>query len=90
MTREDIDKDIAQAVLQRKRYRDQISCYERRLKAASLAFTTLLDADRNPLHPNSHTFKEIESDPRDDARAYVETLEKIQGLEEFLQRHNAL
>ncbi len=90
MTKNDILAEIGNAAVQRKECLDRISCYERRLKTAMTGLQMLLDPDRDPRHEDNQTLLSLGTDPREDAKGYVEALNEAAEHAEFLRKHNAL
>ena len=90
MTEADMMNQIGEAAVERKRCLDKISCYEARLKTARLALDWLLDPERNTMHEDNRRILELSSDPREDAKGYVDASERADELTAFLRKHNAL
>ena len=57
----------------------------RRIEPSSV----LLDPENNPLHEDNHQLLKLKSDPREDAKGYVATVQHADELTEFLKKHNA-
>ena len=89
MTEGDIKTQIGEAAVERKQCLDKISCYKERLKKANRALSVLLDPENNPLHEDNHQLLKLKSDPREDAKGYVATVQHADELTEFLKKHNA-
>ena len=85
-----IMNQIGEAAIERKSCMDKISCYKARLKTALYGISVLTDEDKNPLHDDNQNLLTHTSDPREDAKGYVETLKRFNDLTDFLKKHNAL
>ena len=81
---------IGEAAIERKACLDQASCYEARLKTALHALHALLDPKKNPLNEENQRLSALPSDPREDAKGYVEASQRAEELTAFLGKHNAL
>ena len=81
---------IGDAAIERKRCLDKMSCYQARLKDAHQALGVFLAEDKNPLHEDNQRILELSSDPRADAKGYVEAMTRAEELTAFLKTHNAL
>ena len=96
MTDIDIEAEIGKAAVDLRRCRDRVSCYGNRLDRAIRGLDevrrlwALTDAAGNPIGGPDHGIPTLESDPREDARGYIESLREQERLEDFLRRHNAL
>ena len=67
-----------------------MSCYEAQLKTAQQALGAFLDPDKSPLHEDNQRILSLSSDPRADAKGYVEAMTRADELAGFLTTHNAL
>lgn len=90
MTEGEITSQIGEAAIERKHCLDKMSCYEARLKTAKQALTVFLDPEKNPLNEDNQRIVAITSDPRSDAKGYLEAKKRADELSEFLKKHNAL
>ena len=91
MTDADIMTEIGKASLERKRCLDRISCYEKRLGSAKIALVQITNKDYNPCNNEENPFiLSLESDPREDAKNYIDALKELDRLAAFLRKHNAL
>ena len=90
MTENYIMATIGEAAIERKQCLDKMSCREARLKKALYGLNHLLDETRNPLNEENQSFLAHSTDPRDDAKMYVEAAKRADELSAFLRKHNAL
>lgn len=90
MTEAEMMTQIGETAVERKRCLDQMSCYEARLKTALQALTVFLDPEKEPLHEDNQRFLKLTSDPREDAKGYVEARKRADELAAFLKKNNAL
>ncbi|MCZ0954894.1 MAG: hypothetical protein OXJ56_20170 [Rhodospirillaceae bacterium] len=90
MTENDIKAEIGQAAIERKECLDRASCYKKRLNDAAHRLRELLNDRMNPLREDAQRFQNLGTDPREDARGYVEALARAEELAAFLKQHNAL
>ena len=90
MTEDEMMTQIGEAAIERKRLLDQMSCYEARLKTAQQALSVFLDQEKSQLHEDNQRILALTSDPRADARGYVEANTRANELADFLSKHNAL
>ena len=90
MTGDEISSEIGRAAVERKGCRDRISCYQERLKKALYGIQILLDENKNSLLEENQYLLEQSTDPREDAKGYIETLKREEELRDFLSIHNAL
>ncbi len=81
---------IGEASTERKRCLDKMSCYEARLKTARQALDVFLDPDKNQLHADNQRILGLSSDPRADAKGYIDAMTRADELADFLRKHNAL
>ena len=84
------EAQIGEAAVERKRCLDKMSCYEDRLKTVQQALSMFLDPQKNLLHKDNQRLLELASDPRADARGYVEAKTRADELTNFLRTHNAI
>ena len=82
--------EIAEAAVERKQCSDKMSCYEARLKTALQSLTVFLNPEKNPLSEDNQRFLGLASDPRADAKGYIEAKKRADELAGFLKKHNAL
>ena len=90
MTEDEMMTQIGEYAVERKRCLDQMSCYEARLKTAQQALSVFLDPEKSPLHKDNQRVQALTSDPRADAKGYVEAKTRADELADFLRKHNAL
>ena len=90
MTENDIKAEIGQAAVERKECLDRASCYKKRLDDAAYGLRDLLNDRMNPLRETGQRILHLKTDPRDDARGYLDALGRAKELEDFLKKHNAL
>lgn len=90
MTEEEIMQQLGKSLVERKKCFDKMSCYEARLKDAARCLALLLDEDKNPLHEDNQRLVHLDSDPRLDAKGYIEEKRRAEELTAFLKKHNAL
>ncbi len=90
MTEGEIMNQIGEAAVERKHCLDKMSCYEARLKTAKQSLSVFLDTENNPLHKDNQRLLELTSDPRADAKGYVDARKRADELADFLKKHNAL
>ena len=67
-----------------------MSCYKARLKTAQQALSVFLDPKKSPLHEDNQRVLALTSDPRADARGYIEAKTRADEIAAFLMKHNAL
>ena len=90
MMEDEMMTQIGEAAVERKHCLDEMSCYEARLKTAQQSLFVFLDPDKNPLSEDNQRIITLTSDPRADAKGYVEARKRAVELEAFLKKHNAL
>ena len=90
MTEAEMATQIGEAAVERKHCLDKMSCYEARLKTAQQSLSVFLDQDKNPLCAENQRLLDLASDPRADAKGYVEAKSRADELADFLKKHNAL
>ena len=90
MTEGEMMNQIGEAAVERKGCLDRMSCYEARMKTAQQSLSVFLDPERDPLHEDNQRLLTLASDPRADAKGYVEARERADELAAFLKKHNAL
>ena len=81
---------IGEAAVERKHCLDKVSCYEARLNTALQSLSVFLDPEKNPLSEDNQRFLSLASDPRADAKGYIEEKKRADELTGFLKKHNAL
>ena len=90
MTEGEMMTQIGEYAVERKICLDKMSCYEARLKTAQQALGVFLDPDKSSLHEDNQRIITLTSDPRADAKGYVEAKMRADELADFLKKHNAL
>ena len=90
MTNGEMMTQIGEAAMERKISLDKMSCYEDRLKTALQALAAFLDPDKNHLHEDNMRILSLSSDPRADAKGYIEAKMRADDRADFLKKHNAL
>lgn len=90
MTNDEMNAEIGKAAVERKQCLDRISCYQERLKRAAQAIQYLLDEKKNPLNEENQLLLNLDTDPREDAKGYIEALKRANELYAFLKKHNAI
>ena len=90
MTNDEINSEIGKAAIERKQCLDRISCYQERMKKAAQGIQYLLDDEKNPLLEDNQFFLNHPTDPRSDAKGYIEVLKREGELYAFLKKHNAI
>ena len=90
MTEGEMMTQIGESAVERKICLDKMSCYEARLKTAQQALSVFLDPEKSPLHEDNQRVLALTSDPRADAKGYVEAKTRADELADFLRKHNAL
>ena len=90
MKEDEIITLIGETAVERKSCLDKMSCYEARLKTALQSLSVFLDPEKDPPHEDNQRFLTLVSDPRTDAKGYVEVRKRADELAAFLKKHNAL
>ena len=90
MTEGEMMNQIGEAAVERKGCLDRMSCYEARLKTAFQSLSVFLDQEANPLHEDNQRIITLASDPRADAKGFVEASKRADELADFLKKHNAI
>ena len=90
MTEGEMMAQIGEAAMERKRCQDKMSCYEARMKTAQQAMSAFLDPENDPLHEDNQRLLKLSSDPRADAKGYIEARKRADELAAFLKKHNAI